>query len=55
MKVKVEIVVDVDPAKWVAEFGVARGEVREDVKTYITTAVQCSPAIEATDAEVTVR
>ena len=34
MKVKVEVTLDVNPEAWVDDFGVARSEVREDVKGY---------------------
>jgi hypothetical protein len=44
VKIKVEITVDVDPGKWMAEYGCEMSEVREDVRSYIRGNVQDSPA-----------
>jgi hypothetical protein len=57
MRISVSLTIEVDPGKWDAVYG--RGsspaEVREDVREYILNAVQGSPGIEESDAEVTLR
>lgn len=35
MRVRVSFVVDVDVEAWMSEYGVAREDVRDDVRTYI--------------------
>ncbi len=35
MRVRVSITVEVDPEEWLAEYGVERAELREDVNTYV--------------------
>lgn len=58
MRIKVELYVDVNPAKWAAINGqdgtgrrLATG-VREDVRSFILHAVQQLPMMEDTEAEV---
>ena len=36
MKVKIEFTVDIDPEAWAEEYGLARGDVREDVKAWVS-------------------
>lgn len=35
MRITVTVKVDVDPEAWMQNYGVDRGEVREDVKRYV--------------------
>jgi hypothetical protein len=35
MKVKIEFTIDIDQDTWQQEYGIAREDVREDVKTYV--------------------
>lgn len=53
MKVKIEVVVEVDPSRWSEEYGCERSEVREDVKAYFAGHIGAAQAIE--DAVLTVR
>lgn len=53
MKVSIKVTVEVDPDKWMAEYGCDRDEVRRDVHDYFINQIQMAPAIE--DAELTVR
>lgn len=60
MKVTVKLVVDVDPAEWVAREGhlddgtgrYVLAEVRDDIRTYLLNLVQCSAIAEETGATV---
>jgi hypothetical protein len=61
MKIRVSLVVDVDPAKWVDSTGrlddgtgkFVAAEVREDVRSYYLTHAQNAALTDETDAAVT--
>jgi hypothetical protein len=53
VKVQIKVTVEVDPQQWADEYGCERSEVREDVRSYFTDAIQSSPAVEG--AGLTVR
>ena len=55
MKVRLVVTVEVDPKAWTAEYGSARRDVREDVKSYFTNHLSMAPAVLYTELEVTVR
>jgi hypothetical protein len=55
MKVKVELVIDVDPAAWVEQNGCDPAKVRHDIKSYIRANVSNLPLLDEADAEVSVR
>lgn len=55
MKVRLEVTVEIDPAKWQDEYRIPLSEVRVDVWNYFEAYVYAAPAIEATDAVVAVR
>lgn len=40
MKIKVSLVVDIDPDQWMLAYGVSRTEIHEDVQRYIENSVQ---------------
>lgn len=61
MKIRVPLVVDIDPAKWAASNGQivdAHGryrldELRADVRQYVLNMAQCASIIDEADGEVT--
>lgn len=60
MRVKIEMVIDVDPTKWAEINGTGDGNgmppsasIREDVRTFVFHAVQQLPMMEDTEADVT--
>ena len=55
MKISITLTIDVDPDEWADNYGIEKSEVREDVKTYVRTAVQQAPGMQDVDAEVRIR
>jgi predicted transcriptional regulator len=57
MRIVVKVAVEMTPdqvAAYCADNGVDRGEIREDIRSYIRTALQDSPALGESGADVTV-
>lgn len=55
MKIVVQVVVEVDPEAWADEYGIDKSEVRGDIKQYVLSNLQNTPAMLDTEADVTVR
>lgn len=53
MRVRVVLLIDVDPAEWVETYKGERAAVRKDVKAYALNAVRGSAGIEESEATVT--
>ncbi|MGW6754517.1 hypothetical protein [Streptomyces sp. NPDC055006] len=52
MKVRLTYTVDVNPEKWMDSYGVAKDDVREDVRAYMRNLIQQCAAAEESDLEV---
>jgi hypothetical protein len=52
MKIRLTYTVDVDPETWSNSFGVAREDVREDVRDYFRNLIQQCAAAEETGLEL---
>ena len=55
MKISITLTIDVDPNKWAENYGIDKADVRDDIKTYVHTAVQQSPGMQDAEAEVHIR
>lgn len=55
MKISITLTIDVDPEAWADNYGIEKGAVREDVKTYVHSTVQQSPGMQDAEADVTIR
>lgn len=55
MKISVHLAVEVDPRLWSEYNGVLPTDVRDDVRSYVLSQVQCAAMIEDCDGTVTLR
>lgn len=57
MKIKVELLVEVDPQEWANTYGGSSkaADVREDVQDYVLNSVQGLAGIDESEAEVTLK
>ncbi len=55
MKIAVTVVIELDECQWADYNGIAKRDVREDVRSHVLTTLQASTLLDEADAEVTLR